>query len=356
MKRIITLAVIVVVIAMIVFLLVRNKKELDSKKVVSDRSQIPVSVILTAVKELPVSSDLSLPATLSADEEASISAAASGRIETLNIELGSLVSQGQVVGKLDVRESQIKLQSAVLAIEKLEREYERNKRLMEGNATDAKTVQDSKYDLESKRLEADQLRKQIADGNIVSPIRGTITDKKMKKGEFASTGTAVATVIDINTLKARVYVPENNVFKLKEGQKASLATDVFPSETFTGTITYISPKGDDNHNYLVELSVQNNKTHQLRAGVYAKVRFNAGGNDHAIQIPKAALVDGMKNPYVYVAENGKAVERKIVLGREVGENIEVLQGLSAGEYVVSSGQINITEGTLIKSIGTTKNQ
>lgn len=354
MKRIITIAAIVVVIAMIAILLIRNKKELDSKNVVSDRSQIPVSVILVPVKELPVTNELSLPATLSADEEANISAAASGRIETLNIELGSLVSQGQVIGKLDERENQIKLQSAELAIEKLQREYERNKALIAGNATNAKAVQDSKYDLDSKRLEAEQLRKQIADGNIVSPIRGIITEKKMKKGEFASTGATIATVVNINTLKAKVYVPENSVFKLKTSQKALLTTDVFPTETYVGVISYVSPKGDENHNYLLELSVQNNKTHQLKAGVYAKVKFNMGESDKALQIPKTALVDGMKNPYVYVARSGKAAERKIVLGREVGENIEVVAGLAAGEQVVNSGQINITEGSLIKSIGTTK--
>lgn len=350
MKRILTIAAVVLSVAIIIVLLIRNKKTLDSKNVVIDRSAVPVAVALYTAELLPVSGDLTFPATLSADEEASISAATSGRIASLAIELGSHVTKGQVIGRLDMKETEIKLQSTAVAIEKLRRDYERNKVLAAGNATNPNAVQDSKYELDTKVLEGEQLRKQIEDGTIVAPIGGIITEKKMIAGEYATTGSAIATVVDVSTLKAKVYVAENNVFSLKRAQEAVLTTEVYPGETFRGHITYISPKGDDNHNYLVELSIQNNKTAQLRAGVYATVKFTAEQTQHALQIPKIALVDGVKNPYIYVAMNDKVIERKLVLGREIGENIEVLQGLKKGEQVVTNGQINIVQGSTIKAI------
>ncbi len=352
MKRIITIATVVIAVGMIVFLLVKNKKTLDSKKVAADRSQVPVAVILRSADILPIRGDFSLPATLSAKEEANVSAASAGRIAALYIELGNTVKQGQVIGHLDVKENQIKLRSAELTIEKLQRDYERNKVLVAGNATNVNAMQDSKYDLDSKLLEAEQLRKQISDGNIVAPINGIITEKRMKTGEFASMGATIATIVDVHKLKAEVYVPENSVFKLKAGQEATITTEVYPGEIFTGTITYISPKGDDNHNYLVELSVHNNKASQLKAGVYAIVKFSQETKDKTLQIPKVSLVDGIKNPYVYVSKNGKAEERKLVLGREFGENIEVLNGLAAGDQVITSGHINITQGSVIQPIAT----
>lgn len=356
MKRILTLAIILIAALAIIVLLIRNKKILDSKKVVSDRSRVPVSVILKKAEVLSVEGTLSLPATLSAREEANVASAASGRIESLNVELGSKVTKGQVIGRLDTRENQIKLQSAELAIEKLQRDYERNQALAAGNATNANAVHDSKYDLDSKKLEADQLRKQISDGNVIAPISGTITEKKMKAGEFASVGATLLTVVDISMLKAQVYVPESSVFALSPGKKASISTEVYPGELFNGTVIYVSPKGDDNHNYLVELVVQNNKASKLKAGVYAIVKFDLGGQQKALQIPKAALVDGIKNPYVYVAKNGKAEERKIVLGREAGENMEVLSGLKVGEQVIISGQINLLNGSVIQSADSTSNK
>lgn len=351
MKRILTIAAVVIPMAIIVLLLIRNKKTLDSKNVVSDRSAVPVAVTVQTARQLPVVGDLTLPATVSANEEANISAATSGRISSLTIELGSRVTKGQVIGHLDMKENEIKLQSTELAVEKLRRDYERNKVLIAGNAVNLTAVQDSKYDLDSKILEAEQLKKQISNGSIVAPISGTITAKNMVAGEYANTGTTIATMVDIFSLKVKAYVPESSVFKLKMGQSATISTDVFPGKTFDSRITYISPKGDDSHNYLVELSVQNNKASELKAGVYALVRFAIGGSQETLQMPKMALVDGIKNPYVYVAKDNKAMERKLVLGRENGENIEVLDGLSDGDQVVTTGQINIVDGSNIKIIG-----
>jgi len=348
MKRVLTIIGVIGIVALIIFLLARNKKTINSKNKAVDRSQVPVAVTMQRVRMQEMGGRFTVPATLSAKEEANISATASGHIVDLNIELGSVVGKGQVIGRLDLKENEIKLQSAELSIEKLNRDYERNKILVSGNATNANAVKDSKYDLDSKKLEAEQLKKQILDGNIVSPINGIITEKKMVAGEYANLGSVIAVAIDVSTLKARVYVAENNVFRLRTGQKAVITSEVYPGETFNGTITYISPKGDDNHNYLVELSVQNNKASRLRAGVYVLAGFETGGTHKVLQVPKTALADGMKNPYVYVVENGKAAERKIVLGNETGENVEVMSGLKEGEQIVTEGQINIINGSLIK--------
>lgn len=350
MKRILTIAVIAGVIGTIIFLLVKNKKTIDAAKVVVDRSEVPISVALQPVQRQEVDGDIVIPAILTAKEEANIPAAASGLIARLDIELGSRVSKGQVIGTIDLRENELKLQSAELAVQKLSRDYERNKVLVAANATNANAEIDSKYDVDTKKLEVLELKKQMANGNIVAPINGIITDKKMVTGEYANTGAAIATVVDIFTLKGEVYVPETSVFKLKREQKATLTSEILPGETFNATVTYISPKGDDNHNYLVELTVHNNNKSSLKAGVYVMVRFNTA-TYKALQIPKIALVNGIKDPYVYVAENNKAVERRIVVGRELGENIEVLGGLTQQEQIITSGHINVVNGSNIKPIG-----
>lgn len=348
-RRIITILIVLLAIGGIVLVLFKNKKALDESKKPVDRSLIPVYVTLDTVKMQDISGEFSLPAALAAKTEANITAEIGGRIQTLNIELGSYVRQGQAVGHIDVSENQLKLEAAELAIEKLNRDYERNKVLLEGNATNANAVTDAKYDLDSKKLEAAQLRSQIAKANLISPVSGTIAEKKVVAGEYVNTGTTIAAVVDMHYLKARVNVPENKVYALKKGQTARITTASFPGKNINGIINFISPRGDDNHNYQVELLVESTDV-SLKAGLYVQVSFGAIKNESALQIPKSALVEGIKNPYVYVADSNIAQERKLVVGRENGEYVEVLSGLKEGELVIGSGQINVLPGSHIEAI------
>lgn len=342
--RIITIAIIVVIIGAISFQLAANKKKIDESKKVVDRSQVAVYVTTTNVALLPVSGNLTLPAVLEPKEKATISTGTQGKIETLNIELGSRVNKGQVIGTIDSKVKQINLQSTELTINKAKTDYDRNKDLLAGNAINETAVTDAKYNYENNQLQAAQLKQQIADARIISPISGIVTDKKLTAGEYVNMGTVIATLVDVNQLKTVVYVNEKDVYELKLGQLATVTTDVYPGKTFNGKIIYISPQGDDNHNYKVDVLLANGNA-ALKAGTYVKVEFNLNKSANALQIPKKALGSGMKNPYVYVVEGKKAVLRKIVLGREIGENVEVLSGLNEGESIITEGIINIVDGS-----------
>ena len=128
-----------------------------------------------------------------------------------------------------------------------------------------------------------------------------------------------------------------------------ITSEVFPTEKFSGTINYISPQGDENHNYLVQLLISNHAS-KLKAGQYVQVHFQNDEYKKALQIPQNALVDGFKNPYVFVVNGDKVSEQKLVLGKESGDYVEVISGLTKGEQVVVNGQINLVDGSLIQVI------
>jgi RND family efflux transporter MFP subunit len=348
-KKIIIISGLVVVLLAIVLTLANNKRKINASKKVVDRSSVPVYVSTFNVQPLAIQGNLNVPAVLSANEEAGIATATSGKIISLNIELGSKVSKGQIIGVLDVKQKELNLKSTELTVAKMEKDYDRDKILLQGDAATQSTVTKSQYDYESNKIQAALIRQQIQDGNIVAPISGIITDKKLVAGEYVNTGAQIATVVDISKLKAVVFVNESDVFQLEEGDQVKITTDVFPGVAFTGQITFISPKGDDNHNYRVELAVTNNNKIKLKAGIYIMAEFNVGADRTALQIPKRALVEGMKNPYVFIAVGNKAQTRNLSLGREIGENIEVLKGLTAGDKVITDGQINLIEGSKIET-------
>lgn len=346
-KKIIILSSVLLLFASVGFVLSKNKKEIDAKNVIVDRSAIPVAVTVTKVSNQNVSGSLELPATLEPSKQADISTTTSGKISSLRIVLGSTVSAGQLIGTIDTRQHQINLKDAKEALIKAQRDYQLNKELFEGNAGTAQSVKEAERTLESARTKVSQAGQQLRDTGIKAPISGVITAKTAEVGEYANPGTALATVVDIYNLKAVVFVSEKDVYRLKLNQTAVVTADVLQRKNFDGKVNFISPVGDENHNYRVELAV-NNKLAVLKAGTYIKVNFNLGKEAAALQIPKIALVEGTKNPFVYIVNADKAEVKKITIGREFGEQVEVLSGLEEGEEVVVSGQINLTGGSKIK--------
>jgi len=351
--RIISIAVVLVIIGGITWTLIGNKKEINEKNKPVDRSEIPVAVSVTEIKPLPMSGDVLLPAVLEPKDQSTVSIGTSGKLESLRIELGTRVSKGQVIGTIDTKVKQVDLKSRELTVSKLKLDYERNKELLKGNAISENAVTEAKYNYETKQLEVSQLKQQIADANIIAPISGIITDKKMMPGEYVNMGSPIATIVDVSQLKTVVYVNEREVYKLKMKQNATITSDVFPGKKFAGQVSYISPQGDENHNYKIEVLLSKSGVSELKAGTYVRVSFDMQNEGDVLQVPKKALVAGTKNPYVYVAENNKAVKRQLVLGRELGENIEVLGGLQTGEKVITDGQINVVNGSNVQ-VTTTK--
>lgn len=350
-KKIIIISSVLLLFVSVGFVLNKNKEAIDAKNVTIDRSNIPVAVTVAKVSNQSVSGNLELPATLEPAKQADISAATSGKISSLRIVLGSAVGAGQLIGSVDTRQQQINLKDAREVLAKAQKDYQLNKELFEGNAGTAQSVKDAERTLESARTKLSQLGQQLGDASIKAPISGIITVKNSEIGEYVNIGTAIATVVDIYNLKAVVFVSEKDVYRLKINQNAVITADVLPGNSFNGKVSFISPVGDENHNYRVELTV-NNKSAALKAGTYIKVNFNLGSGSEALQIPKIALVEGTKNPFVYIINGTKSEIRKITIGREFGEQVEVLSGLNEGDEVVVSGQINLMNGSKIKKTAT----
>ncbi|MDH7464247.1 efflux RND transporter periplasmic adaptor subunit [Chitinophagaceae bacterium 26-R-25] len=350
MKRIIPIVLALGVLGLIGWRLASNKKHIDEKKkpVATGNVVIPVNVIKVAKAD--VNDQLIKTGTLIPILESDIMATAGGKLVAVNFELGSYVSKGATIAQIDNKMLQLKTEASELAKSKYESDYKRNKTLLEGDATTEQNVQDIKYNYDNTVNQISQLQQQIADNNIKAPISGQIVVKKLEAGTYVSAGAVLGSIVDISTLKVDVMITEKDAYTLKVGQPVTVTTEVYPNEKFKGTISFISQKGDATHNYQIQVKLPNTSAHPLKAGTYVYVDFARKSNAPLLLIPRTALVESFKNPYVYVVENGKAVVRKITPGREIGNNIEVVDGINEGEEVVVNGQINLSEGASVKMI------
>lgn len=305
---------------------------------------------VTKVESKTSERNLALVGTVIPDKEIDIKSEVQGKITSLNFDLGDFVKKGQLLAKIDADIKTIALSTAEENLANAKRNLERYTNLYKGGAATEAQLQQYQLSYETASNLLAQSKKEISNTNITAPISGYITQKAVEAGAFANMGGAIASIVDISKLKVQLNVAERDVYTLKKGDKVVITTTVYPGITFEGVITFISPSGDDAHNYPVEISIKNQDKNPLKAGTYVNITFNHKNTTPSLQIPREALVGSIQNAQVYVINNNTAVLRKVTIGTDNGSSLEVIQGLNEGENVVTSGQINLADSAKVSVI------
>ena len=203
---------------------------------------------------------------------------------------------------------------------------------------------------------------------ITSPIDGTVSERLFDAGDLAVPTKTLVTVVQMDTVKVIVYVPENQIGFMAPGLQAQLTVAAYPGQVFHGTIDTVSPTlNPTTRMFSVEIKVIN-EDRPLRPGMFAAVSLSVDPHPNALLVPKEAVLYreqylensanseagvGQVN-YVFVVEEGKAHMRKVSLGHESGRMVEVCEGVKKGDQVVIRGLHQIADGdkvTVVKGEG-----
>lgn len=346
-KKIIISLICLAIVGFVAYKLAANKKKINQKNqpVKIENTRIPVTAVM--VSEAVWEAGLVKTGMLAPFQEAKILSGSSGTVKRLMFNLGDNVSRGQVLAVIDTRLLELDLRKSESNVAKLKRDLQTYTELLEGNAATQEKVNDIHQSYNEALNLSAQLRRQIADAQIKAATSGVVAAKTIEEGEFLSNGAEIASIVNLSSLKVQVYLTEAEVYQIAPGQNIKLSTDVYPDRTFTGKITFISPQANQAYNYQVEITAANQKDAPLRSGTFIYADFSKKTTQKILMIPREALNASVKDASVYVVDKDKAVLRSIKVGTEYGSNIQVTAGLKLGEQVITSGQINLKDGTLI---------
>lgn len=325
-----------------------NKEKLTAKPEVFVMKEAAVQI--QEVKKGKIENNLVIMGTVFSDNDVEIFSETQGKVTKILAEKGAFLNAGFVLANVDDELLRASLTKAEANLEKAKRDLERFESLFKQKATTEMNVENAR--IQVKNLEADLIivRRQLANSKITVPISGILTERFINQGSMVAPGAKVGNLTDMTKLKVRVNVPEEDVFRLKNGDRIEMTASTIPGATFLGNISYISPKGDQAHTYPVEAYITNTGGYALKAGMFTKVNFLTAPKSEVLIIPRKALIASIKDAKVFVAEGGKAVIRSIIVGNEKDEEIEVLSGLKEGDQVIIDGQINLKDGGSVNVI------
>jgi HlyD family secretion protein len=190
---------------------------------------------------------------------------------------------------------------------------------------------------------------QLSYSEIRSPINGVIADRPLYPGEMAAAGTALLTVMDVSQVIARAHIPQQDAALLKLGDKATITApgEEQPAE---GKITVISPALDPNST-TVEVWVQaKNPEQRLKPGTSVQLSMLARTIPDALVIPAASLLtaDDGNTSVMLVGSDNRAHQKPVKVGVRQGDDVQIVEGLQAGDRVVASGAYGLPDNTQIK--------
>lgn len=350
-KIVITIISVIAVIAAIAWILQNNKKKnAEQTSIVAAGNSGAVAVKVEQASEQPVDLDFSSNGTFEANQDLTLSAEFSGRITRFTVNEGDHVKKGQIVARIDDEILNIETQNAQAALENSKRDLERYESSFKTGGVTQQQVDQQRLAVKNAQARLQTARRKTNDADVKAPISGTINKRFIENGSYVSPGTQLFEIVDVSTLKLKVTANEAQVVNLRKGSEVKITTNVFPDKNFTGHINFIAAKADASLNFPVEIIVSNNAGNELRAGMYGTAVFAMPDQKPAIILSRSAFVGSVSSNKVFVLNNDQAEERKVVSGRILGDKVEILKGISPGDQVIVSGQVNLVEGTKVQVV------
>ncbi len=348
MKRILIISSIALLLLVGVFFKLRSNQEVAQGRIYVHDASTKASIKTEKVELQPMSEKELLIGTFQANKEVSLMPQTQGEIVYLNFAEGGYVRAGQVLVKVDKEALEAQLIGAEASYLSAQKDVDRYQQAVAGDALPEMQLDKSKLQLAMAESQLKLLNKQLENTVITSPLSGFVTRKLVEQGSVIAPGAPIAVITDVGRLKLMINVPEQQLNQFKEGAKVKVMAEAAPGEEFTGVIDYIGVKGDAAHNFPVSIRVNNEKG-LLRAGMFGTLVHQPNDNTPlmALAIPRKALVGSQEDPRVFVVKGDLAMERSVRLGAESRDFIEVLGGVKRGETVVVSGQVNLSDSTLI---------
>lgn len=323
------------------------KKEIkEEQKIINVKTAIVTEKEYTPLKQYS--------GNIQAWKEANLGASLPGRVEKFYVKEGQSVSEGQLIAQLsDEMFTQVEIEHKAIA-----KDFQRVSQLFEKGS-----ISEMEYDHLKAKLDASQEKYNLLKKNtqIRAPFSGTVVEYLVNEGENFSImpalsvgyshSSGIVRLMQMNQMKVIIQVNEKELSVMKKGLKAQVKCDAFPEETFTGEITDIKPiLSNLSRTTSVEISV-NNRSNKLMPGMYCRVNLNMP-QAKGVFIPRYALMklSGTNENFVYVSENNHAVKKTVEIIDSFGDEV-IVQGIKAGESVITAGKTKVSDGAEIKLTG-----
>lgn len=347
-KKIILIIIPIALIALVALQLNKNKKIAEERVYHYDR-EAPIKVYMDTLRLQEIGEDFIYTGNFAPNKTSRISAEVQGKINKIFVDVGSEVKKGQTLIQLDHALLDYQLEGINVKIEGLEADVQRFKVLAEADAINGVQLEKAELGLKAARVQRETLLEQIRKSTVRAPFDGVITAKLSDEGAFAAPGMPLLQIMDITTLKFTIYVPQQELLKFKIGESHLVRADIYPEQLLRGTAIMVGSGANMASSFPVQFEVLNLPGNTIKSGMFGKLILQKPLGEKGLLVPASAIQGSTANPMLYFVDEGKAVLRKIKIGKRFNNRVVVSDGAEEGDVIIVKGFINLFEGANVQS-------
>lgn len=315
-----------------------------------NEQEVIIPVEASLVTRGDVSAFYSNTTTLEAEQEAMVVSKVRGIIKEILVEEGDVVKEGQTIAKIEDQQYRIEAERAKSMMDRLYNDFKRGEELFQKKAISAEEFENKRFEYEAQKSAYELAKLNVGYTSIISPIKGVVSERLIKKGNMIGIDQEVFKVTDFDPLQAILHVPEHEMAKINPNQIAEIKIDALPGKTFNAHVERISPIVDPTSGTFKVTVVIDGKNTKLKPGMFGRIRIMYDTRTNTRLIPKAAVITEDSEQAVYVIRDSLAYKKVVLTGYVNGTNIEIIEGLDDGEMVVTTGQGSLTDSAKVNVV------
>jgi len=285
--------------------------------------------------------------TLRANESVDITAKVADRVAAIHFNEGQQVRKGDVLIELDNTEARADLAAAEAAASDSRSQYKRSQELFQTKALSEAQLDQLHATLLANEARVAAARSRLADRVITAPFNGRVGLRNVSLGGLVSPGGVITTLDDLSIVKLDFAVPEVFLSTLQPGLSVQALSTAYPNEPFTGRVASVATRVDPTSRAVTIRALIDNRDGRLRPGMFMTVKL-VRQEGQALMLPEQAIVPENDQQFVYVVEDGRAHKRAIKIGRRRPGEVEVLEGVTADDGVVTDGTMNLRDDVAVR--------
>ena len=303
---------------------------------------------------IPVRGDIyavySGTAPIEAYAEADVVAKVAGEVRDLLVEEGDEIEKDTVLARLDGDRLRLELNESSARLRKLQSDYRRNLDLKEQGLISDGDFDKIKYEMEALQAAYNLAKLELDYTQIRAPLRGVVSERFIKRGNTVKVGDPLFRVTSLDPLVAYLHVPEREYRRIEAGQPVGIDIDALGGQRIVAAVTRVSPIVDpDTGTFKITIEISDDER-RIKPGMFGRISIVYDRHENALQIPRSAVIEEMGQASVFVVEGEVAKRRNVSTGFGERGMIEIVEGLSDSDSVVTLGQIGLKDDSKVTVI------
>ncbi|KIQ78469.1 efflux RND transporter periplasmic adaptor subunit [Aeromonas sp. L_1B5_3] len=320
--------------------------------------EFPVTAIVTKAQDwIPTIEAIGF---IVPNQGVTLSTELSGTIDTITFESGKPVKADQLLLSLDSSVEKANLRASQAKLPAAKAKFDRFQNLYKTSSISKEQLDEAEAAYRSLEADIESLKATIARREVRAPFSGVVGLRNVFLGQYLQPGTDIVRLEDTSVMRLRFTVPQTDISKIKLGQIIKINVDAYPQTQFDGHITAIEPAVNYQSGLIqVQADIPNNDG-QLRSGMFARASIILPTVQNQIVVPQSAISFTLYGQNVYVLKESEETDKEgkkvmvkrakqvvVKAGERRGNDVHVLSGIQAGDEIVLSGQVRLSNDTKV---------